>query len=240
MTNRKPTKSNWMFLLLAGFVFSMGLAQSAPNGVFNRITANGPINIGGIPSGFVFHFENLSTIPATWIFDYTSPQTALASVLQGSTTGTGNVVLAASPTLTGTPLAPTAAPGTNTTQIATMAALFAATGGTSQTCNSNGCYKIFSDGTILEWGETGSCGSGTNACTVGITFPSAFTSSTNLRVSLASENNVSGATGNVLPTLNGEPTTTGFNTYFAALVYVGGSGNNLSGTQMAHWIAVGH
>ena len=36
-------------------------------------------------------------------------------------TGTGSVVLAASPTLSGTPLAPTAANGTNTTQIATTA-----------------------------------------------------------------------------------------------------------------------
>lgn len=47
-------------------------------------------------------------------------------ILQGGTgtstaTGTGNLVLAASPTLTGTPLAPTAASDTNTTQIATTA-----------------------------------------------------------------------------------------------------------------------
>ena len=38
-----------------------------------------------------------------------------------TSTGTGNTVLSASPTLTGTPLAPTAAPGTSTTQIATTA-----------------------------------------------------------------------------------------------------------------------
>jgi hypothetical protein len=38
-----------------------------------------------------------------------------------TSTGTGSVVLSASPTLTGTPLAPTAAPGTSTTQIATTA-----------------------------------------------------------------------------------------------------------------------
>lgn len=38
-----------------------------------------------------------------------------------TSTGTGNVVLSASPTLTGTPLAPTAALNTNTTQIATTA-----------------------------------------------------------------------------------------------------------------------
>jgi hypothetical protein len=38
-----------------------------------------------------------------------------------SSTGTGSVVLSASPTFTGTPLAPNAAPGTNTAQIATTA-----------------------------------------------------------------------------------------------------------------------
>ena len=38
-----------------------------------------------------------------------------------TSTGTGSVVLSASPTFTGIPLAPTAAPGTNTTQIATTA-----------------------------------------------------------------------------------------------------------------------
>lgn len=38
-----------------------------------------------------------------------------------TSTGTGNVVLSASPTLTGTPLTPTAANGTNTTQIASTA-----------------------------------------------------------------------------------------------------------------------
>jgi hypothetical protein len=38
-----------------------------------------------------------------------------------TSTGTGSVVLSASPTLTGTPIAPTAAAGTNTTQLATTA-----------------------------------------------------------------------------------------------------------------------
>lgn len=44
-------------------------------------------------------------------------------------TGTGSNVLAASPTLTGTPLAPTATGGTNTTQIATTAFVTSATSG---------------------------------------------------------------------------------------------------------------
>ena len=45
----------------------------------------------------------------------------LTAASASSTTGAGNVVLATSPTLTGTPLAPTAALNTNTTQIATTA-----------------------------------------------------------------------------------------------------------------------
>lgn len=47
-----------------------------------------------------------------------------------SVTGTGSVVQSASPTLTGVPIAPTAAPGTNTTQIATTAFVLA-NGGSS-------------------------------------------------------------------------------------------------------------
>ena len=56
-----------------------------------------------------------------------------------TSTGTGNTVLSASPTLTGTPLAPTAAPGTNTTQIATTAFVTATTStlGTMSTQNAN-------------------------------------------------------------------------------------------------------
>ena len=58
-------------------------------------------------------------------------------------TTSSNLVFAASPTLTGTPLAPTAAPGTNTTQVATTAfvgaAITTATGtlGTMSTQNAN-------------------------------------------------------------------------------------------------------
>ena len=60
-----------------------------------------------------------------------------------TSTGTTSVVLSASPTLTGTPLVPTASPGTNTTQIASTAfvgaAVTAATGalGTISTQNAN-------------------------------------------------------------------------------------------------------
>ena len=72
----------------------------------------------------------------TDVIDATSYMSALTlgaalPVTSGGTgvttsTGTGNNVLSASPTLTGTPLAPTASPGTNTTQIATTAFVTAA------------------------------------------------------------------------------------------------------------------
>ena len=54
---------------------------------------------------------------------------AAATDLSNGTTGTGAVVLAGSPTLTGAPLAPTASPGTNTTQLATTAFVQAAVAG---------------------------------------------------------------------------------------------------------------
>jgi hypothetical protein len=111
---------------------------------------------------------------------------------------------------------------------------------TPQTCNSNGCYTISGDGTINQWGQSGSCGSGTNSCSVAVTFPTAFTSTSNLVVTVSTQENVSGATGNTFSMVNGSPTISGFNAYFAALVYVGGSGNNLSGSQTVYWRAVGH
>ena len=72
----------------------------------------------------------------------------------GVTTSTGStsVVLSASPTLTGTPLAPTASPGTNTTQIATTAfvgaAVTAATGSLGTMSTQNASSVAITGGTI--------------------------------------------------------------------------------------------
>ncbi len=72
----------------------------------------------------------------------------------GVTTSTGStsVVLSASPTLTGTPLAPTASPGTNTTQIATTAfvgaAVTAATGSLGTMSTQNASAVAITGGTI--------------------------------------------------------------------------------------------
>lgn len=55
--------------------------------------------------------------------------------LNAAVTGTGNMVLSASPALTGTPTAPTASNGTNTTQIATTAFVIGTTGGITGLAN---------------------------------------------------------------------------------------------------------
>lgn len=65
-----------------------------------------------------------------------------------SSTGSTSVVLSNSPTLTGTPLAPTAAPGTNTTQIATTAFVVAATGTLGTMSTQNASAVAITGGTI--------------------------------------------------------------------------------------------
>ena len=74
-----------------------------------------------------------------------------------STTGTGNVVLAVSPALTGTPTAPTAAPGTNTTQLATTAFVQNVAGALGTMSSQNANAVAITGGTVS--GITGSINS---------------------------------------------------------------------------------
>jgi hypothetical protein len=95
-------------------------------------------------------------------------------------TGTGNVVRATSPALSGTPTAPTAAAGTNTTQIATTAfvetALALGEGLPSQTGN-NGKF-LTTDGSVASWANVPSPNNGTltmNTSGTGISGSATFT-----------------------------------------------------------------
>ena len=114
-----------------------------------------------------------------------------------SSTGTGSVVLAVSPALTGTPTAPTATTGTNTTQIATTAFVTSAIGGstvvnsfsagsTGLTPNSASSGAITLGGTLAVanggTGVTTSTGTGSNVLSISPTFtgtPSAPTAALN-------------------------------------------------------------
>jgi hypothetical protein len=104
----------------------------------------------------------------------------------GVTTSTGStsVVLSASPTLTGTPLAPTAAPGTNTTQIATTAFVQNVAGALGTMSSQNANAVAITGGTI-------------NGTTVGATTAAAGTFSTLTSSSVAiTGGTISGTTVN--------------------------------------------
>ncbi len=93
--------------------------QNASAGFANPMTAVGDIIYGSTAGSAVRLAPNTSTTAA--FLRSTGDGTNGLAPVWTSSTGTGNVVLAASPTLTGTPLAPTATARTNNTQIATTA-----------------------------------------------------------------------------------------------------------------------
>jgi hypothetical protein len=95
-----------------GSTFVMNTSPTLVTPVLGAATATS-INSTTIPTSktLVVTTDKLNVMAAT-------SSTELAGVISDET-GTGSVVLSASPTFTGTPLAPTATAGTNTTQVAT-------------------------------------------------------------------------------------------------------------------------
>lgn len=102
-------------------------ASTTNNGVkFDNITTSSGTDsmlYAGTGWDNILSYNGTSIIDGTGLVNATK-LTGTVPVANGGTgvttsTGTGSVVLSASPTLTGTPLAPTATAGTNTTQIAT-------------------------------------------------------------------------------------------------------------------------
>lgn len=114
-------------------------------------------------------------------------------------------------------------------------------GGTSRTCNANGCYQIDTDGTIRAWGKT-TAASGGSAGTVTGTFPVAFTTATDLQV-IVSETGEPTGDGNPHPAgchISSGPSTTGFSAVIAISTQVGGSGYTALSGQFCSWSATGH
>ncbi|NTJ67508.1 hypothetical protein G6M50_05985 [Agrobacterium rhizogenes] len=102
---------------------SKNLVSIANTGTGNNVLATSPTLVTptiGAASGTSLNLSGLTASSAV----ATDASKNLVSV---TNTGTGNNVLSASPALTGTPTAPTASPGNNSTQIATTAYSDAAT-----------------------------------------------------------------------------------------------------------------
>lgn len=126
------------------------------NGALGTPGSGTATNLTGLPVST--GISGLGTGVATMLATFTSANIATAC---SDETGSGSLVFSVSPTLTGSPLAPTAAPGTNTTQIASTAfvtAAVAAAGGMTYPAagiaNSTGSawttsYTVSGTGTVL-------------------------------------------------------------------------------------------
>lgn len=99
---------------------SSGTGVNIPNGTACLVYCDGTNFYSGL-SGTSGNFSVNGALSVTSTSNLGGAITYGGVTLSNAVTGTGNMVLSASPTLTGTPIAPTAAPGTNTTQIATTA-----------------------------------------------------------------------------------------------------------------------
>ena len=86
--------------------------------------------------------------------------------LPSTVSGTGSMVLANSPALTGTPTAPTAAPGTNTTQIATTAFVQQVAGNLGTMSAQNANNVTITGGTITGITDLAVADGGTGASTL--------------------------------------------------------------------------
>ena len=116
---------------------SSGLGVTIPNGIAAYVYCDGT-NFYNAISGSVGNYTVNGNLSVTGTSTLTGA-TTITGALGGSTAVFSGAISSVSPTFTGTPTAPTATAGTNTTQIATTAFVTAATGtlGTMSTQNAN-------------------------------------------------------------------------------------------------------
>jgi hypothetical protein len=134
-------------VILGGTINGTPIGNISPStGAFTTISATGAITYGGVTlSNAVTGTGNMVLSASPTI---TGSITYGGVTLSSAVTGTGNMVLSASPTLTGTPIAPTAAPGTNTTQIATTAFVTNVAGSLGTMSSQNANAVAITGGTI--------------------------------------------------------------------------------------------
>lgn len=114
----------------------------------------------------------------------------------------------------------------------------------SRTCGANGCYIQYPDGTIDAWGISATVPSATGAANLTITFPIAFTTTTDLSITVSAATNATGD-GNPHPAdchlLRSSVATFGATAVIAASTQITGSGySNLAVGDYCFWQAKGH
>lgn len=111
-----------------------------------------------------------------------------------------------------------------------------------RTCNANGCYRIAADGTIEQWGVSNPSGGGGVQTSVGLTFPTPFTTTANLSFT-ATATNCGGACASKNPIVvsaDGSLSTFGVGISFTAVTPTGGGGASSSVGIQAAWHAIGN
>lgn len=147
-----------------GFAITVGGATGStvtvPNGVTAQVYCDGT-NFFSSQTGSAGNFTvngNLAVGGTTSLTGATSLSAALTYggvTLANSVTGTGSMALAVSPAFTGTPTAPTAASGTNTTQVATTAFVTAAQVAGAGAITNPGGWSVTPSGTTLFFNYNG-------------------------------------------------------------------------------------
>ncbi len=108
--------SSWVKLVTGLYVDLTSDQTAAGNKTFSgNTTVGGTMSVTGVATLTAAPVLSSATASQALFTD------ASKNVVSNPVTGSGNVVMSASPTLTGTPIAPTAVAGTSTTQIATTA-----------------------------------------------------------------------------------------------------------------------
>jgi len=116
-------------------------------GTFTTLDATSG-NVGGVAITTASNTQTLTNKTINLANNTLTATSAQIAAAVTDETGTGALVFAGSPALTGTPTAPTAVAGTNTTQIATTAHVFAERSNTATLTNKTLSSPVINNGTI--------------------------------------------------------------------------------------------
>ena len=145
-----------------------GTGVNIPNGATCLVYCDGTNFVNGL-SGTSGNFSVAGALLVTSTSNLGAAITYGGVTLANSVTGTGSMVLSASPTFTGAPISTTASPGTNTTQIATTAfvtgAVTTATGSLGTMSSQNANAVTITGGTITGITDLTVADGGTGAST---------------------------------------------------------------------------